>query len=131
MTLTKDKWLAQQSGYTSIAKIAQADWILDNTARANWQIGPPTIPYQGKSKGQAYSDALDDVFCPVARPGGYPVVAYYECETLCMDCARKIYLDEMTKAGGEIMHIDIYYEGPVEHCADCGAEIESAYGDVE
>jgi hypothetical protein len=65
-----------------------------------------------------------------ARAGGYPI--YYldrENSVMCADCATKSAddPDEIEKFKPE--SYGIHYEGPVINCDQCGAEIESAYGD--
>lgn len=57
-------------------------------------------------------------------PGAYPL--YYVTEhgdILCPTCANK-HIDEVT-------NYDAYMEGEPIVCDDCGAHIESAYGDPE
>lgn len=62
-----------------------------------------------------------------AWPGGYPVVYYdaQDWDTLCAACAT-----EFRHGGGQLLS-DIYWEGPSLECANCGEEIQSAYGDVK
>jgi hypothetical protein len=76
---------------------------------------------------------LGDLFAPYAWPGGYPVVFYVTdahngCtgDVLCADCARTAVIDNR-----ESVAADIYYKGPIEYCAGCNREIESAYGDPD
>ena len=67
-------------------------------------------------------------FC--AWPGGYPIIYVTKCgEVLCAECAEgaRDNPDECDPVEGR----DCYYEGPTETCANCGAEIESAYGDPD
>jgi hypothetical protein len=60
-------------------------------------------------------------FPAYAWPGGYPIIYVTDdADILCADCAAK---------EGDKFLADIHYEGPPEYCADCGKEIESAYGD--
>ncbi len=65
-----------------------------------------------------------------AWPGGYPI-AYYsdDCHTtFCAKCATV----ERSK-GYQINPLDwdVYWEGPPMECDECGAIIESAYGDPD
>lgn len=65
-----------------------------------------------------------------AWPGGYPI--YYldgHNSLLCPDCANKCLADEVEKF--RPVACDVHYEGANLTCDDCGAEIESAYGDPE
>jgi uncharacterized Zn finger protein len=58
--------------------------------------------------------------------GGYPF--YYlnnENNIVCPNCANK---EGMST---EVVDGDAYYEGPPLICDDCGAEIESAYGNPD
>ena len=72
-----------------------------------------------------------------AWPGGYPIIYVDgQNEILCPDCANKIIADYdpdddpdgywKTQEFPQTFYI--HYEGPPEFC-NCGAEIESAYGD--
>ena len=56
---------------------------------------------------------------------GYPIIYYDKKngDVLCNKCAG----DEPE----ENILSDAYWEGPVQYCAVCGAEIESAYGDPD
>jgi hypothetical protein len=59
-------------------------------------------------------------------PGGYPVVYYDKNgESFCAKCASK------NRSFDPIVDGDAYYEGPPQFCADCGTEMESAYGDPD
>ena len=63
-----------------------------------------------------------------AWPGGYPVLYLDQNnETLCAKCATKDLNDPENKPATYFVH----YEGPSEFCAECNAEVESAYGDPE
>ena len=66
-------------------------------------------------------------FATCVWPGGWPVL-YQDChgETLCAHCATVELWGEYPAIG-----YCIYFEGPPEYCAQCGLEIESAYGDPE
>lgn len=62
-----------------------------------------------------------------AWPGGYPIVYFTrDGMTVCPDCANR-----ETDAAQAPVSGDIYWEGPAMSCDDCGAEIESAYGDPD
>lgn len=62
-----------------------------------------------------------------AWPGGYPLY-YYTRDglTVCAECANREVDDTQAVIGQ-----DVYWEGPVQVCEDCGKGIESAYGDPE
>lgn len=69
----------------------------------------------------------NDLFSPYAWPGGYPVIYIAGgCDVLCAACARAEVIDNRGTVA-----TDIYEEGPVEYCASCNREIESAYGDPD
>jgi hypothetical protein len=69
--------------------------------------------------------------------GCYPLVYYIfagrEYWTACATCATAAKHTGVDGAGQAIKGIgaDVHWEGPPETCEDCGAEIESAYGDPE
>lgn len=67
-----------------------------------------------------------------AFPGGYPIV-YTDGhnETLCADCATNKYHDPGEWEDWKPQSWFVHYEGSSVFCADCNAEIESAYGDPE
>ena len=58
-------------------------------------------------------------------PGGYPL-AYLDvhAEVLCATCAQT----SVSEGGGPVTSF-VHWEGPAITCVECGAEIESAYGD--
>lgn len=67
-----------------------------------------------------------------AWPGGYQIIWIadidtHECSTICASCAMK------GRDDGTIKTLDpqVYYEGPVEICEDCGKEMPAAYGDPD
>ena len=76
---------------------------------------------------------------PCAWPGGYPIyVVLADGARLCTDCARANYrlISEQTRhrhAGTDWRAVGagIFWEGPDDYCADCGAPLESAYGDPD
>lgn len=62
-----------------------------------------------------------------AWPGGYP--PFYldrEANVLCPKCANR-----EIDASQTVTDCDVHWEGPALVCDDCGAEIESAYGDPD
>ncbi len=65
-----------------------------------------------------------------AWPGGY-LILYLTSrnDVLCPDCAQKAVDDPETFDVDLPVFVDIYYEGPTIQCDECGAFIESAYGD--
>jgi len=81
----------------------------------------------------------DAVRHPYAWPGGYPIYTLMsDGETLCAKCVRENYraISESTRHnsrdGWAAAGTFVLWEttsGP-EHCAHCGDELESAYGDV-
>ena len=65
-----------------------------------------------------------------AWPGGYPVLYLdKDNEVLCAKCAT----EDLAEGDGLLSMVGyfVHYEGPSEFCADCNAEVESAYGDPE
>jgi len=63
-------------------------------------------------------------------PGGYPAV-YVDStnETCCAACAERLMRDAEDDGGSPIGVTGfIHWEGPPEHCTDCGKTIDSAYG---
>jgi hypothetical protein len=70
-----------------------------------------------------------------AWPGGYPIVYLTDDgEILCADCMnreRECVHFHGDADGWRVDARDIHYEGPAEHCAHCGREIPSAYGDPD
>lgn len=71
----------------------------------------------------------------VAWPGCYPlVVIMSDGEVLCCDCARSEFarIGRATRdnsfCGWRADCVAIHWEGEPEICANCNAEIESAYG---
>lgn len=87
-----------------------------------------------------------DVWPAVAWPGAYPVV-YLAADggVLCALCVndenspityvhpdRSDYPNVLVEdAQWAIVEARVYYEGPTLECANCGASIESAYGDPD
>lgn len=72
------------------------------------------------------STTTDGTLPTHAWPGGYPM--HYmtgEGWILCPKCANEPRTSDVAIAG------DVYWEGPTLTCEDCGADIESAYGDPE
>lgn len=67
-----------------------------------------------------------------AWPGGYPVF-YFDSENgiLCADCARKSDGDPDELEQYKPAAFDINYEDEGLFCDQCGARIESAYGDPD
>jgi hypothetical protein len=63
-----------------------------------------------------------------AWPGGYPII-YIDthCDVLCASCATKALDAEDTTC--KPVACEVFYEGPIDFCAECNTEIESAYGD--
>lgn len=75
---------------------------------------------------------------PYTSLGGYPLILYTtSSDVLCCDCVKNNYRQISTSTharawdGWAASGVDIYYEGPPAYCANCNAEIESAYGDPE
>lgn len=70
-----------------------------------------------------------------AWPGGYPMV--YDTRdgmTICPDCANRSTRDRRgrwTVEEDPVVQGEIHWEGPPLICDDCGAKIESAYGDPD
>lgn len=82
-------------------------------------------------KNKRVEDIKEALRKPYAWPGGYPktFVSYDGC--LCAGCVRgnfrAVVNDTKMKAGPWNLTVDILWEGEA-FCADCGEEIEPAYG---
>ena len=75
---------------------------------------------------------------PRTSLGGYPVyVVLVDGDLLCCECARDCYrlISYATRQrlgdGWQALGAEIYWEGPDMWCAQCGALLESAYGEAE
>lgn len=67
------------------------------------------------------------IACNHTQLGGYTLAMFIDGDYVCPSCAgRMSYTDRQYTDGT----IDVYYEGPDLTC-DCGAILESAYGDPE
>ncbi len=73
-----------------------------------------------------------------AWPGGYPIYTIMsDGELMCAECARANYrqISNATRHGDRdgwaAIGAEVYWEGPDELCAQCGAMLPSAYGDPE
>ncbi len=61
-----------------------------------------------------------------AWPGGYPLVYVTEDGlTVCPECANE------PDTSDPVAYGDVYWEGPLLPCDDCGEMMESAYGDPD
>lgn len=99
---------------------------------------PQTVPtvdnmtskqLQGKLTLQKVKQALRN---PYAWPGGYPIQMWAYDGCICHKCIRAnfraVVADTKSGFGGwDIRGVDVLWEGP-EWCAQCGDEIETAYG---
>lgn len=91
------------------------------------------IMMQKLQPGATFPRDSDGSLAAYAWPGGYPIVWYAsldgrttDADPLCAECATN------AKDRGELVTgCDVYWEGPSEFCAHCGAEIPSAYGDPD
>ena len=75
------------------------------------------------------------------RSGGYAWPGGYQChlvmddgEVLCVKCAHENYrlirqAEKAYRDSWKPLGVEVYWEGPAEQCAHCGADIPSAYGD--
>lgn len=68
--------------------------------------------------------------------GGYPLVLVMaDGDCLCSNCTRENYrlISQATRAclrdGWKAEGVQVHWEGELEICAHCDAEIESAYGE--
>jgi hypothetical protein len=78
------------------------------------------MPLNGNLESIRQSDGKLPAF---AWPGGYPIIYLTEDgDVLCPECAN---IDS-----ADLKYYNVYLEGPIEYCYDCGKEIEGAYGDV-
>lgn len=84
---------------------------------------------------QKIKDDNDGKFPAYAWPGGYPIIYIAnDGETVCADCMNDPSNADWAfdkDSHDRVVGWDIYYEGPPEHCVNCNAEIESAYGDPD
>lgn len=72
---------------------------------------------------------------PYVFPGGYrKLLLMQDGEFLCHACTKEhdklIYWATLNLDRSEwgAVGVDVYWEGPVDHCAHCGAEIVAEYG---
>jgi len=64
--------------------------------------------------------------------GGYSVVyVTADSDCLCADCVNEEAQYEEDDDGWEVVCADVHWEGPPLTCAQCGADIESSYGDPD
>lgn len=72
-------------------------------------------------------DEKEEKPLPKFVDGGYPLVYFNESEgsMFCAECAAKEISD------GKKIDSDIYWEGPELNCEECGASLESVYGDPD
>lgn len=83
----------------------------------------PRLYSNAECRQRVYGEA----FAPFAWPGGFDIeYITRDGDTLCAECAHREVLDYRGS-----VYAEVYYEGATEYCADCGAEIESAYGDPD
>lgn len=76
---------------------------------------------------------------PYAWPGGYPLVLVMrDGEVVCSKCARENYrlISAETRAGAwcgdwRAAGVEVHWEGEAHTCGHCGANIDSAYGEVQ
>lgn len=73
-----------------------------------------------------------------AWPGGYPLlVIMVDGEVCCAACAKAEFRQiadatlNRDSSGWQAAGVDAFYEGGTLECCNCGAPIESAYGDPE
>lgn len=71
---------------------------------------------------------------PYTWPGAYPLSFYSYDGLICHKCVRKhfreVLTDTKTNVGGWNLFVDVVWEGTA-FCAECSAEIETAYGPSE
>lgn len=84
---------------------------------------------------QAVKDMVRHPFC---FPGGYAKTLYMQDgETMCHACTKenvKLILRATRsdlRDGWAAAGVDVYWEGPPIHCANCNGVINSEYGDPE
>lgn len=77
---------------------------------------------------------------PFAFPSGYTLGIYMvDGERLCPACVRENWWEIVRETrspnqgdrGWGILGVDVYWEGPPEHCAHCNVELTSEYGDPD
>lgn len=84
------------------------------------------------------NDLKDALRTPYAFPGGYTKAIYLaDGERICPECARENYRQiaestrDVNQDGWALGGVDIYWEGPPEHCVNCDKALASEYGDPE
>ena len=121
MRITRDRELSKIAGYHNPETEAHKKWKEDNAMNTYY-----SDHFKPISKAQAYHEHIDEIFSPSISLG-YPIIAVTDSgDCLCIDCAKKVYLEERTD-----VTVDIYYEGPAMYCDECNREIKSGYGDPE
>ena len=97
----------------------------------------PNIVHNAADKIRHVKEALRH---PYSFPGGYVKAVYMmDGERLCLACILANWREIVTETrhpnsgdrGWGILGVDIYWEGPPEHCAHCNAALESEYGDPD
>lgn len=86
---------------------------------------------------ELYRDADTLALGAYAWPGGYPMI-YVSADggVLCPDCANgrngsEATTDPDAPANWRLTAGCVHWEGPAEVCDHCGADIESAYGELD
>lgn len=72
------------------------------------------------------NEVYNDTFIEYSGLGGYPIIFVDNCDVLCADCAKHRFIME-----NRPITMDVYWEGQMLECEDCGCIIESAYGDPD
>jgi hypothetical protein len=84
------------------------------------------------------AEVKDAVRRPIVWPGGYNKrVLLSDGHPICMECVRDewrnivaatLYQD---RNGWAAIGVDVLWEGPAEHCAQCAKELPTEYGDPD
>jgi hypothetical protein len=74
----------------------------------------------------------DGTLSSYAWPGGYPIIYLdHHDSVLCPDCAERFDKDPDADERDRPVHSDVFWEGAPMECDECGAMMESAYGDPD
>ena len=114
---------------------------LYDTRKTNWSANPIREGYRcTKREINTGADLRATLRAgPWAFPGGYEIALYTSDGAMASlrgllgdrGALYQALYDIRHKISGRVIGCDIYYEGPIEHCAYTNTAIEAAYGDPE
>ena len=96
-------------------------------------------PWYAESASQILQHVKHAIRNKYAFPGGYRLnIVMSDGELCCTECSRREFknicqstIEPAYGRGWAALGIEIYWEGPDLACVQCGAAIESEYGDPE